>query len=362
MQNLIYFLLLLFCLWTSTPISSVVSFLLWLRLLLTPYPFPQISLNKAFPYSPNSAWSSLCGWILHNRVFHIGAQFLVSTSANCCHLRLCSILHLFTMSLTSTYNVPDIENPGMTTWHCVLIICRDLLILRMSMACLPCPFSCQLTKPALPTCSPALGLWPLFPHVSECGSDWAEQEEKEGHDSYKELCAFCSFIPSTRAGRHNSSLHANYHCVLHYAPCLGPSLQYLQHLSLPLRVFTERPSSPWGLSWWHILMSNTCPPASLSPSLLYFPLWQLSPCHILYLALSLLLSPALEHRFHDSRVLSVLFSVITLPARSGVAEKVLKELLLNKEWKKVYNLWCTAPGTLSGILFSLFSTVLLSFI
>lgn len=42
-------------------------------------------------------------------------------------------------------------------------------------------------------------------------------------------------------------------------------------------------------------------------------------------------SPALEHRFHESRVLSVLFSVITLPSRSRVAKKVLKELLLNRE-------------------------------
>lgn len=90
-------------------------------------------------------------------------------------------------------NVLGTGNPG-RTWHCVLIIGRDLFILPMSMATFLVP-SGQLTEPALPTCPPDRGRCVLSPPGPDYGSDPAGQEEKEGHDGYKGLHLSCSFIP-----------------------------------------------------------------------------------------------------------------------------------------------------------------------
>lgn len=73
----------------------------------------------------------------------------------------------------------------------------------------------------------------------------------------------------------------------------------------------------------HLNVKHLFPsPHSLSPSLLYFSLWQLSLCHIPYITLSLLLSPALEHQFYESKLLSLLFGAITPPSMSGAGREV----------------------------------------
>lgn len=101
----------------------------------------------------------------------------------------CLSFHLSMSHLMSTYNTLGTGNTGMTSWPCVLIICRDPLVLIISVACFPCPFlPTGKTRPAY------VFSWPLVPYVSEY-SDWTGQKEKEGHYWYKELRSFCSFVP-----------------------------------------------------------------------------------------------------------------------------------------------------------------------
>lgn len=174
-------------------------------------------------------------------------------------------------SINEAFNEQRTGNPGITSWHCVWIICRDLSILLTSMASLLANWQNLSYLRVLPTSVHG------FCFLMCLNVVWIEQGRKKRRTmvGIKNYTHFVALSHPQGIHKHNSSLYANCHCVL-------PGtlfLQYLQHLPSPLKVFTQRPSSPWGLPNGIFKCQTPVPPTTLPVS---FPLWQLSPCRVIF--------------------------------------------------------------------------------